>query len=98
MIIKMLNEDTLISSDFYGRKINFAKTDSYVGEKDQLFGINDSLEFLKTVLSNSVKLVVTSPPFNLGKVYEERVKLSQYLDYHGKSSLEIRAGALLFSG
>ena len=61
MIIKMFNEDTLISSDFHGKKINFAKTDSYVGEKYPLFGINDSLEFLKTVLSNSVKLVVTSP-------------------------------------
>ena len=90
----MLNEDTLISSDFHGKKIKFAKTDSYVDEKDQLFGINDSLEFLKTVPSNSVKLVVTSPPYNIGKVYEERVKLSECLDYQGKSSLEIRAGSL----
>ena len=88
MIIKMFSEEPLVSSSFNGRKISYAKTDFYVDGKDLLFGLNDSLEFLKTVPSKSVKLVVTSPPYNIGKVYEERVKLGEYLDYQGKVAKE----------
>ncbi len=88
MIIMMFSEETLASSDFNGRKITYAKTDSYVYGKDLLLGLNDSLEFLKTVPSKSVKLVVTSPSYNIGKIYEERVKLGEYLDYQGKVARE----------
>ena len=36
----------------------------------------DCLELLKDIPSNSLQLVVTSPPYNIGKEYEKRVKLS----------------------
>ena len=39
----------------------------------------DSLEFLKTVPDNSINLIVTSPPYNTGKDYEEKVALKTYL-------------------
>ena len=39
----------------------------------------DSLEFLKTVPDNSINLIVTSPPYNIGKDYEEKVTLKAYL-------------------
>ena len=39
----------------------------------------DSLEFLKTVPDNSINLIVTSPPYNIGKDYEEKVALKAYL-------------------
>jgi DNA modification methylase len=39
----------------------------------------DSLEFLKTVPDNSINLIVTSPPYNIGKDYEEKVALKTYL-------------------
>lgn len=84
----MFSEETLASSDFIGRKISYAKADTFVEGKDLLLGLSDTLEFLKTVPSGSVKLVVTSPPYNIGKVYEERVKLDEYLDYQGKVARE----------
>jgi adenine-specific DNA-methyltransferase len=39
----------------------------------------DCLQFLKSIPDNSVQLVVTSPPYNLGKEYEKRIKLEDYL-------------------
>lgn len=36
-------------------------------------------EFIAQVPDNSVSLVVTSPPYNLGKEYENRVSIEQYL-------------------
>ena len=39
----------------------------------------DTLSFLKSIESNSVQLVITSPPYNLGKSYESRVSIQEYL-------------------
>ncbi len=39
----------------------------------------DVSEFVAQVPDNSVALVVTSPPYNLGKEYESRVSIEQYL-------------------
>ena len=40
----------------------------------------DALSFLQKLPNNSVKLVITSPPYNIGKEYETRTSLQQYLD------------------
>jgi adenine-specific DNA-methyltransferase len=40
----------------------------------------DCLDLLAGVPDNVVKLVVTSPPYNLGKSYETRLDLRQYVD------------------
>ena len=39
----------------------------------------DTLEFLHTLPSDSIGLVVTSPPYNVGKEYETEVALDHYL-------------------
>jgi adenine-specific DNA-methyltransferase len=39
----------------------------------------DVVDFLAQVPDNSVALIVTSPPYNLGKEYENRVSIEQYL-------------------
>ncbi|HNB42411.1 MAG TPA: site-specific DNA-methyltransferase, partial [Anaerolineales bacterium] len=44
----------------------------------------DCLDLLKTIPDNTVKLVVTSPPYNLGKEYETRLHLQKYLDQQKK--------------
>jgi len=38
------------------------------------------LDFLPQIPSDTIKLVVTSPPYNLGKEYEKRLTLQAYLD------------------
>jgi adenine-specific DNA-methyltransferase len=40
----------------------------------------DCLKFLETIPSGSLKLVVTSPPYNIGKEYEKRLKLESYIE------------------
>jgi len=40
----------------------------------------DCLDLMPRVPAGCVKLVITSPPYNLGKPYEERVNLRDYLD------------------
>ena len=40
----------------------------------------DCLELLKTIPDESLQLVVTSPPYNIGKEYEKRLKLESYLE------------------
>ena len=40
----------------------------------------DCLDLLKQIPDGTVKLVVTSPPYNLGKEYEKRLNLKEYLD------------------
>lgn len=39
----------------------------------------EALDFLSTLPNESVKLVVTSPPYNIGKEYETRVAIEHYL-------------------
>lgn len=40
----------------------------------------DTHEFVKQIPDQSVALVITSPPYNLGKDYESRVSIGQYLN------------------
>jgi adenine-specific DNA-methyltransferase len=89
-MIRMEREEKLNFSDLSGRSITLAIGNSYVAGKDLVLGLADSLDFLKTVPDESMKLVVTSPPYNIGKVYEERVKLEEYLDYQRKVAEECK--------
>ena len=38
------------------------------------------LDFLRTIREESFQLIITSPPYNLGKEYERRLDLNQYLE------------------
>lgn len=38
-----------------------------------------NLDFIRTLSDNTIKLIVTSPPYNLGKDYESRTPLDTYL-------------------
>ncbi len=40
----------------------------------------DCLDLLKSVPDESLQLVVTSPPYNIGKEYEKRLDLDLYLE------------------
>lgn len=44
----------------------------------------DALEQLNKIQSESVQLVVTSPPYNIGKEYEKRVSYDKYLEWQTK--------------
>ena len=40
----------------------------------------DCLDLLKSVPDGTIQLIVTSPPYNIGKEYEKRLKVGQYLE------------------
>lgn len=39
-----------------------------------------NLKFMRTIADESIQLVVTSPPYNVGKEYEERTSLDRYIE------------------
>ncbi len=41
----------------------------------------DCQSLLQTVPDGAIQLIVTSPPYNLGKSYERRVHLTRYLEW-----------------
>ncbi|MGD0999158.1 MAG: DNA methyltransferase [Candidatus Brocadiia bacterium] len=44
----------------------------------------DCLDLLRTIRDGTIQLVVTSPPYNIGKEYEQRLDLENYLEQQAK--------------
>jgi adenine-specific DNA-methyltransferase len=53
--------------------------ESFAPEKRVIMFPGDCLEFLKVVPDSTFQLVVTSPPYNLGKEYEKKIHLDEYV-------------------
>lgn len=47
---------------------------------DFKYECKDALKFCQKIPDKSVKLIITSPPYNIGKEYETRVKIENYLE------------------
>lgn len=59
-----------------------ARTDNVVPlhvDKRAHLACEDNLQFMRSLKSGSMKLIVTSPPYNIGKSYERRKPLEAYL-------------------
>lgn len=46
---------------------------------DFKYECRDALDFSKSLKSNSVKLIITSPPYNIGKEYETKTSIDEYI-------------------
>jgi DNA modification methylase len=53
--------------------------DTY-GKFNYIYECADTLEFTKKLPPATVQLVITSPPYNIGKSYETRVSIQDYLE------------------
>jgi adenine-specific DNA-methyltransferase len=53
--------------------------DEFSNESKIVIHLGDTLEMLRSLPSNYFRLIVTSPPYNIGKVYEEPKSLQDYL-------------------
>jgi site-specific DNA-methyltransferase (adenine-specific)/adenine-specific DNA-methyltransferase len=53
---------------------------SYNPETEIILHHGDSKDFIQTIPDNSVSLIITSPPYNLGKDYENKISLENYLE------------------
>ena len=54
-------------------------SDTYDATADVVLFNGDCGDLLKNIPSNSVDLVITSPPYNIGKKYEKKMSLQSYL-------------------
>lgn len=59
---------------------NIEIASQYDPEADVILYHGDRLDFLKSLPDQSLRLVVTSPPYNIGKEYEKRKDLNVYLE------------------
>lgn len=57
-----------------------SRSHSYSEESDVILFEGACEDLLASIPSNSIQLVVTSPPYNLGKVYERKQPLQSYLE------------------
>lgn len=59
------------------------KVDAHYSHESQIVLHNgDAEKFLKIIPDHSMTLIISSPPYNIGKVYEKRVGIEQYLSWH----------------
>jgi adenine-specific DNA-methyltransferase len=61
-------------------KTDFRIRARFALENDVTLFQGDCLRLLKKIPDESVQLIITSPPYNVGKVYERKQKLQDYLD------------------
>lgn len=66
---------------FEDYKINIVQNDSFIKDFDVLVACEDTLKFLKTIPDETAELIVSSPPYNIGKSYENRTVFKEYLGF-----------------
>jgi adenine-specific DNA-methyltransferase len=49
-------------------------------DKQAFMSCQSNLDFMRPLLADSMKLIVTSPPYNIGKSYERRTALDKYVN------------------
>jgi len=63
--------------------------DSFDPQADVVLYQGDVENFVATIPDNSVSLIITSPPYNLGKEYEDRVSIAKYLELQAQVITEL---------
>ena len=62
------------------RSVEAAANGGLIGqEEDAVLACMDNLEFMRTLPDGKFKLIVTSPPYNLGKFQKDKLTLDEYL-------------------
>ena len=61
-----------------GNQLRIGHSDAYVPNRDVLLACADVLDFLRTVPDRTARLIVSSPPYNIGKEYEHTRDLADY--------------------
>jgi DNA modification methylase len=68
------------------QRVETKKSKPRTGKSKATLLVGDALAVLKTLPKESIDLVVSSPPYNIGKTYERDRKLSfaEYVDWQDK--------------
>src|SRR5690242_7567260 len=57
-------------------------------EAEVFLSCSDNIEFMRLLPSGRMKLIVTSPPYNIGKTYERRTPLHAYVENQKRAIAE----------
>lgn len=60
---------------------NIGRGEIFQPGHDVFLASSDSLDFLRTVPDGTARLIVSSPPYNIGKEYERTRDLAEYVDW-----------------
>ncbi len=60
------------TTDIFNATRQIEISDTYSSNVDAVLFDGDCCDLLKDIPSNSVDLVITSPPYNIGKKYEKK--------------------------
>ncbi|GFP31562.1 adenine-specific DNA-methyltransferase, partial [Candidatus Hakubella thermalkaliphila] len=52
---------------------------SFSKENSATLYLGDCLDFLRQIPDKSIQLIVTSPPYNIGKEYEKKPDIKEYV-------------------
>jgi adenine-specific DNA-methyltransferase len=58
------------------------------GRPDHNIACADNLDFMRSLKSESMNLIVTSPPYNIGKAYERKTSLDLYVEQQAATIAE----------
>ena len=67
------------NKDILGKTRQITVSDTYDTDVDVVLSDGDCGDLLKVTPTGSVDLVITSPPYNIGKKYEKKTSLQSYL-------------------
>ena len=72
-------ETVEVATGIFDTSRQITVSDTYSTDVDVVLFNGDCSELLKNIPSDSVDLVITSPPYNIGKKYEKKASLESYL-------------------
>ena len=64
-------------------------TEHFDSEADVILYHGDVSDFVSTIPDETASLIITSPPYNLGKEYEDRASIGEYLDTQAQIIAEL---------
>ena len=74
-----MSKTNIKKTDLFDEGLEITISDNFDGVSDAVFLLGDSYDSLQTIPDGSVKLIITSPPYNLEKEYETKDDLDSYL-------------------
>jgi adenine-specific DNA-methyltransferase len=75
-----MNQDQLKYSNSLFSDERKIVTDTYSETADIVFALGDSHDILRNCPDGFASLIITSPPYNIGKEYESQTRLDRYLE------------------
>ena len=64
------------------------KPDIYSRDLDVILALGDSIELLNKIPDGSINMIVTSPPYNIGKCYKGQLEFSEFIEWQRKVAQE----------